>query len=326
MTAAAKSAGRAREGSPWNGLWAVVGKEMADALTSARMFILELLVVLTAGAAVFAAAENVRDSVGKDPFVFLKLFTVGRDPVPALVGLVGFLIPLIAIALGFDAINGEFNHRTMSRILAQPIYRDALLLGKFLARLFTLTLVMSSIWLLTIGLGILRLGIPPGGEEVGRSLMFIVVSIFYGGIWLALAMLFSITFRQPATSALSAIALWLFFAIFWGIIAELLTRVLFPSPPGALEDFLAQVRAGMALSRVSPNTIYAEAIVAIMNPAVRSLGFVLPMQMQGAVMGAPLPLSESILLMWPHLTGLIAATMIAFALCYVLFQRQEVRA
>ena len=31
--------------------------------------------------------------------------------------------PLIAIALAFDSINGEFNRRTLSRVLAQPIYR-----------------------------------------------------------------------------------------------------------------------------------------------------------------------------------------------------------
>ena len=41
----------------------------------------------------------------------------------------------MAIGLGFDAVNGEHNRRTLSRILSQPIYRDALLFGKFLAGL-----------------------------------------------------------------------------------------------------------------------------------------------------------------------------------------------
>ena len=43
----------------------------------------------------------------------------------------------MAIGLGFDAVNSEHNRRTLSRILAQPIYRDALLMGKFLAALAT---------------------------------------------------------------------------------------------------------------------------------------------------------------------------------------------
>jgi ABC-2 type transport system permease protein len=43
-------------------------------------------------------------------------------------------------------------------------------------------------------------------------------------------------------------------------------------------------------------------------------------------MGTPLPLNQSLALIWPHLTGLIAATILLFALAYVLFQRQEIRA
>jgi ABC-2 type transport system permease protein len=317
---------QSREGSPWTGLWAVVAKEMADSLTSIRMLILELLIVLTAVGTVYAATQSLRNNLGQEKFVFLKLFTTGHDPIPAFVGFLGFLVPLLAIALAFDAINGEFNQRTMSRVLAQPIYRDALLLGKFLAGLFTLALSLAAIWLLIMGLGILGLGVPPSGEEVMRSLWFLLVTIFYGGIWLALAMLFSIIFRQPATAALASIALWLFVTIFWGIFADALAQNLSPIQPGLPQSVLAQAETGLFLSRLSPNTLYAEATVALLNPVVRSLGLVLPMQLQGAVLGTPLPLSQSLLLIWPNLTGLIAVTILLFAVGYVLFQRQEIRA
>lgn len=316
---------RTREGSPWTGLWAVVTKEMADSLTSVRMSILQLLIVLTAAGTVYAASQDLKDLVGKDPFVFLRLFTTGRDPLPSFVGFLGFLVPLIAIALAFDTVNGEFNQRTMSRVLAQPIFRDALLLGKFLAGLFTLALVLAIIWLLIFGLGILVLGIPPGGEEVARSLWFLVVAIFYGGVWLAVALLFSIVLRQTAAAALASIAVWLFFTIFWGIIAQLLAQVLQPVRLGTVEEILAQAKWEMTLTRLSPNTLYAEAMLAMLNPAVRSLGLVLPFQLQGAILGAPLPLSQSLVLIWPHLTGLIAVTILLFVLGYVLFQRQEIR-
>ncbi|MGB9521764.1 MAG: ABC transporter permease, partial [Anaerolineales bacterium] len=46
----------------------------------------------------------------------------------------------------------------------------------------------------------------------------------------------------------------------------------------------------------------------------------------GAVMGSPLPLRQSLLLIWPQFTGLISITILLFALGYVLFQRQEIRA
>lgn len=317
---------KGREGSPWTGLWAVTAKEMADHLTSARMLILELLILLTAAGTVYAATQSLRETVGQDPFIFLKLFTTARDPLPAFIGFLGFLVPLTAIALGFDSVNGEFNQRTMSRVLAQPIYRDALLLGKFLAGLFTLALVLTTIWLLIVGMGLIGLGVPPGGEEVLRGLWFLVLTIFYGGIWLALAMLFSITFRQPATAALASIAVWLFFIVFWGIIANLLAQTLQPVQLGLPQEVLAQAQMGSTLSRLSPNTLYAEAILAVLNPGIRALGLVLPIQLQGAVLGTPLPLNQSLLLIWPHLTGLIAATILLFALSYVVFQRQEIRA
>ncbi len=307
-----------REGSPWRGLWAVVAKEMADHLTSVRMGILEVIVLLTAAVTLYMALQNL--SSGGE-FLFLKLFTTSQEPLPAFVGFLGFLVPLIAIALGFDSINGEFNRRTLSRVLAQPIYRDALLLGKFLAGLFTLALVLTAIWLMIIGLGIFRLGVPPTGEEVVRSLLFSAATIGYGGIWLGLALVFSIRFRQPATAALAAISVWLFFTVFWGMVVGLLAQAL-------TKGELNQIQLELFLARLSPNTLYAEAILAFLNPAVRAFGPLVPLQLiqlQWAV-PTPLPLSQSLLLVWPQLTGLIAGTIVLFAIGYVLFQRQEIRA
>ncbi len=319
------SAQRGREGSPWTGLWAVVAKEMADHLTSVRMQILELLILITAGGTVFGALQSIRSARG-DNFLFLKLFTTSTDPLPAFVGFLGFLIPLIAISLAFDAVNSEFNQRTLSRVLAQPIYRDAFLMGKFLAGLFTMALVLVAIWLLITGLGIFSLGIAPSGEEVARGLLFLLVAIFYGGIWLALALLFSTIFRQPATAALASIAVWLFFMVFWSMLASMLAQALAPIRLGLIDEVLAQAELIQNLTRISPNTVFVEATMGLLNPTTRSFGLVLPSQLQGALLGSPLPLGESVLLIWPHLTSLIAVTILLFTVAYVLFQRQEIRA
>lgn len=315
-----------REGSPWTGVWAVVRKEMADYLTSARMLILELITVLTAAGTVWAATGQLRETVGQDRFLFLRLFTTGQEPLPALVGFLVLLVPIIAIALSFDMVNGELNGRTMSRLLAQPIYRDALLLGKFLAGLLTLALVLTTIWLLICGMGILRLGVPPGGEETARILWFLVLTVAYGAVWLAVGLLCSILFRQPATAAMLGLAAWLFFTIFWGIVAAMLAQALSPVRLGAPAELLAQAQLQQALTRLSPNTLYVEATLALLNPQVRSLGLVLPSQLEGAIMGAPLPLGESVVMGWPHMVGLIAGALLLFAAGYVVFQRREVRA
>jgi len=310
-----------REGSPWQGLGVVVLKELSDHLTSARMRVLEWLVVLVAIAAVYAAITQIRDATAEDPFLFLCLFTTARQPLPSFVAFLSFLVPLMAIGLGFDAVNGEHSRRTLSRILSQPIYRDALRFGKFLAGLATLTISLVVLWLLLIGLGLIMLGVPPGGEEMGRALIFLLVAIAYAGVWLALAMLFSIVFRSAATAALAALGLWLFLTVIWPALAPAIAQALVPSGDEATLVITAQM-----LARLSPSTLFGETVLALLHPTTRTLGPVYLDQLQGAVMGAPLPLSQSILVAWPQIVGLIAATILLFVGGYVAFQRQEVRA
>ena len=313
-----------REGSPWTGLTAVLTKEMADHLTGARVLILEILVVLTAVGTVYTALKSL-NSTNDNQFLYLKLFTTAQDPLPAFVFFLAILVPLIAISLSFDSINGEFNRRTLSRVLAQPVYRDALLLGKFLGGLLTLTVVFSAIWLLIFGIGIYKLGVPPTTEETGRALWFLLATIFYGGIWMALAMSFSTIFRSSATAALASIAVWAFFIFFWNIVVGLLAPALSPQQITTVQDFVATNQIQLLLSRISPITLYADIATIMLQPTERFLGFVLPVQLDRAIK-SPLPLGQSVLVIWPQLTGLIAATILIFAICYVLFQRQEIRA
>jgi ABC-2 type transport system permease protein len=318
-----------REGSPWTGLGAVFLKETADHLGSIRMVVLQILVILVGLGAVYTAIQDLRTVSAEDPFLFLRLFTHARAPLPSFVALLGFLIPVVSIGLGFDAINGEFSHRTMSRVLAQPIYRDALLVGKFLAALATLAIGLVALWLLIAGLGLVTLGVPPGGAEIARAILFLVIAIFYAGTWLAMAMLFSVLFRSAATSALCALGVWMLFSVLWPIIVPFVAQaVTTPDPMSIVYGLpdIHQLRIEQAIATFSPNTLFSDATIAIMHPATRALGLVFRSQLEGAVLGAPLPLGQSLLLVWPQITGLIAATIVVFTITYVAFQRQEIRA
>ena len=315
-----------REGSALAGAGTVMMKELGDNLSSTRMRLLELLVFLTGAGAVFATIGEVREVVGEDPFVFLRIFTTAKgETLPSFAAFLGFLIPIVSIALGFDSVNSEFNGKTMSRILAQPIYRDALLFGKFMAGLTTLAVMLTALWLFVIGLAIFMLGLPPGTEEVLRGFAFLIAAIAYGGVWLGLAMLFSVQFRSSATAALASLAVWLLFAFFWNMLITVITPIIAPVDPYNPMSILYTVEVGQALSRLSPNTLFAETTMAFLNPGTRSLGLVLQSQTQGAISG-PLPFSESVALVWPQVTGLLASVIGLFTLAYVMFQRQEVRA
>jgi ABC-2 type transport system permease protein len=320
-----------REGSPWQGLGPVVLKELADHFDSVRVLLLSLLMVLAAAVPLYGAITSLRDTTAEDPFLFLKLFNPGGQTI-SIVAILGFVIPVMAIGLGFDSVNGEHNRRTLSRILAQPIYRDALLVGKFLAAIIVLAVNLVCLWLLVVGLGLLILGVPPSGDEFARSVVFLVIAIAYAGVWLAMAMLFSVLFRSPATAALVALGVWLFVALLWPMLSALLAQLI--SPPDiryALQlGILDPQTAGwqQALARLSPNQLFEEAARSILTPTTASLGPLLDQirQMRGEVIGAALPLKESLMIAWPQVVGLIAGAIALFVATYVVFQRQEVRA
>ena len=306
----------------------IVNKEISDHVRSWRFIILILLISLTCLGSIYTALANFSKATGpNDPdgaFFFLKLFTISDGTLPSFVVFVSFLGPLLGISLGFDAVNSEYNHRTLSRILSQPIYRDYLLNAKFLAALTVISVMFFALGFLVMGFGLVTIGIPPTVEEFLRIITFVAMSILYVAFWLNLSILFSVQFRQPATSALAGIAIWIFFSIFYGMIVNLITRSYTPSEMAGERQVIAFESFKLGLLRIMPNQLFSEATTTLLMPSVRSLGPLSMEQVYGTLPG-PLPFGQSLLLVWPQITGLLAATLLCFALSYFSFMRREIR-
>ena len=257
-------------------------------------------------------------------FLFLKLFTVSDGTLPSFTVFVSFLGPLLGIALGFDAINSEQNKGTLSRILSQPIHRDYLINAKFVGALIVIGVMLFVLGFLVMGFGLISIGIPPTAEEFLRVIVFILISICYVAFWLNLSIFFSIKFRQAATSALACVAIWLFFSIFYNMIINLIGKAISPSEMATTYQMIVYQRFMLNLLRFAPSMLFNEATTTLLMPSVRSLGPLTMEQVHGAI-PSPLPLGQSLLIVWPQLTGLIAATVICFALSYGSFMRKEIR-
>jgi ABC-2 type transport system permease protein len=163
---------------------------------------------------------------------------------------------------------------------------------------------------------------------MARCLIFLIVSIAYAGVWLALAILFSVLFRSTATAALVSLGLWLFLALLWPALAQLVGEVISPSDIRFAQLGLPTpdtVAWQQGLARLSPGTLYGESVVAMLSPEAQSLTNLLA-QFQGRVMGAPLPLDQAVLSAWPQMVSLFAGMILLYVAGYVAFQRQEVRA
>src|SRR5512137_2327635 len=156
-------------------------KELADHFGSIRFLILFCLITMLALVTSYMTATNIRqalEGMSKPSHVFLLLFTA-PGKFFSLVEFIAFFGPLIGIITGFDAINRERNNRTLAKLVSQPIFRDAVINGKFLAGVTTIAVMLVSLVLLVAGMGLFTVGVVPGGEEVGRLIVYLLISIAY---------------------------------------------------------------------------------------------------------------------------------------------------
>ncbi|MDP9250319.1 MAG: ABC transporter permease [Chloroflexota bacterium] len=324
---------------PRNGWLVVAAKEFADHLLSVRFFVLLLVLGLAAGIPLFLAAEQIRSlasEVSGAQAVFLALFIIGPQDVSifgldvSVQGFIGLAAPLLGIAFAFDAINGERAQGTLPRLVAQPIHRDDVINGKFAASLAAITLVLLAVVLLISGFGLLRLGIVPQWAEVLRLILWFALTVAYVALWLAFGLLISVLVRRAATAALVGFGIWMLIAMFGRFIANLLLAAIAPvSTSAPIDQTLGTYQLHEFVLRLLPTTLYSEASSVLLNPSLTqssvpaTLGQLSQAQQQVPTL---LSLDQSLLLVWPQFVALVALSVICFAIAYVRFMREEVRA
>ncbi|TRZ94780.1 MAG: ABC transporter permease [Dehalococcoidia bacterium] len=287
----------------------VFRKELADHFSGWRFMIVFLLIYAAGLSALWIASQYIRSEVtDTSKFIFLKLFAISGGGLESLLFFMVLLIPVVGIVLGFDAINSERASGNLSRLLSQPLYRDSVINGKFLAGLVTLAVLVLSLVAVVAGLGLRMIGVPPTAEEVLRLFAFIFLSIISGAFWMSLAVLFSVLFKQVATSALASLGLWLFLLLFLFF---------------GIAHFIAgqNLEIAVMLNRMSPIFLYQEAVRMILLPTTMTGFGVYP-----AELFYPLSFGQSLLLVWPQIVSMIALTALCFAISYIKFMREEIRA
>ncbi len=316
-----------------SGLGAIYRKELADHFSSYRFVILFALIAMVSFITTYMAGISLRENIeGQRPgFIFLMLYST-PGALFSMAQFIGFFGPLIGIVLGFDAINRERVQGTLIKVISQPIYRDAVINGKFFAGVTLISIMVVSIVLVISGFGLTILGVVPGVEEILRLIIFVIISIFYISFWMGLAILFSIIFRSIATSALASVALWIFLSFFVSLGANVIADTI--SPVDRKERTTAQalirnVRIKEGISLFSPMVIYSKTTSIIIDP-FRSTPKSLVLMGQFERLSAsrfknPLSISQSILVVLPYIIVLISITLICFGISYSIFMLQEIR-
>lgn len=134
--------------------------------------------------------------------------------VTSLVSLVIYLVPLIALLLGFDAIVGERERGSLDLLLALPITRGELLVGKYLGLAFALTLSMLG-GLAVVGVMLtMQFGAPALYHYGG----FVVSALLMGLAFLSMAVLMSVVARDRTRASGAAIVLWFLFVLVFDLV------------------------------------------------------------------------------------------------------------
>jgi Cu-processing system permease protein len=182
----------------------IAGKEFRDRIRN--RWVLAIAVVFAAFALViayFGAAQQ--GTVG---------FRSIEITIASLVSLVIYLIPLIALILGFDVIVGERERGSLDLLLTMPITRLELLLGKYLGLSAALTLSTVA------GFGLA--GIAMANQLDANALMhysgFILSSVLLGMTFLSLAVMISVFATDRAGASGLAIATWFFFVLVFDLL------------------------------------------------------------------------------------------------------------
>jgi Cu-processing system permease protein len=134
--------------------------------------------------------------------------------IASLVSLVIYLIPLIALLLGFDAIVGERERGSLDLLLSLPITRLELLLGKYLG--LAAALALST--LAGFGMVAVLLSRQMSWASMYHYFGFMLSSVLLGLAFLSLAVLLSVLARDRTRASGLAIATWFFFVLVFDLL------------------------------------------------------------------------------------------------------------
>lgn len=188
----------------WHQVGVVASKEFWDRIRN--RWVLVVAAVFTVFALVIAYFGSAQQgSVG---------FHGIEVTVASLVSLVIYLIPLIALILGYDAIVGERERGSLDLLLSMPITRFELLFGKFLG--LSAALAFSTL----AGFG--SVGVVLSTYFDANSLFhyvgFMLSAILMGMAYLSMAVAISVIAVNRASASGLAIALWFVYVLIFDLL------------------------------------------------------------------------------------------------------------
>ncbi len=253
---------------------------------------------------------------------------------------------ILAIAMSFDAINREKTRGSLKVLLSYPIYRDAVVNGKFLGGLAVMLVVAVTTFVAGIGTFVGITGIPLTADSAARLVLFLGMSIVYLTLFLGIGLLLSIVFPEPSTSLLGAMIVWLASAFLIPSLSFTISSIVYPPTfgRGSLGDLggltgqgsMTIIRGGSQaqllerlISGISPSESFQTAVTSILTTSQLQFrpGQMNQTQRQtpGSITTIPINLQQALMTALPNTIYLVALLSVVFVICYIRFMREEIR-
>jgi len=308
-----------------SGFVAIARKEFIDTLRSKRFLIIIILFVALwafSSASVSMIASLVP---GVAPTRFFA--RVGMS----LSSSMGFVAPILGIALGYAAISREREGGSLKLVLARPIHREDVINGKAIAAIGAAGIAMFSSTLIAVGGGIWLQGVTPTMDDVARLLTFTLISMILFAAYYAICLFFSTLFTKTSRSLLVAIFVWVLFTFIIPIAASLIAIITIGLPPmrpgqtGMTEELqeysrrLAEISG--SIQSFSINSHYST----VANAVLVEEQITMVTSDTTTFSSRTITIAEALTTHWTSLAVLVSFTAIFFVASYLAFTRREER-
>jgi len=303
----------------------IAEKELSDAVRSKRLWALMAVLLMLYGMMVFVLGfGRVQVTVGEKGEV-RQAMTI--DPLTQiLLGLsasIGFVAPLVGLALGYDAISGEREKGTIRLLLARPIFRDQVINGKALGALATIALALGLSTLILVGLSSALLGATLDLDLVCRVTLYVLLAILLSFVYYSLSLLVSALTRRASRSLMISLLLWMVFTFVIPLVGFLVaTAVVGPMPPPENEEaYMEWVKKvadiSSTINAVTPNTHFSEVADKLLTARTTVKEFA------ERIEAIPETVADVLFHGWVNIAALVLYTAIPYAISYAVFTASE---
>jgi Cu-processing system permease protein len=188
----------------WRQVRVIASKEFRDRIRNRWVLAVALIFSLFALAIAYLGAAQ----QGQVGFASIDV------TIASLVSLVIYLVPLIALMLGYDAIVGEAERGSLELMLAMPITRFEILLGKYLG----LAGALAASTIVGFGAGLLPLFAELTVTDAMHYAGFVLSATLMGLAFLSISMLLSVLAQDRVRASGAAIGLWFFFVLIFDLL------------------------------------------------------------------------------------------------------------